>query len=55
MRVVYVRKEGLFVCGYNLDRSRTGEDLLRGKEGSEVKSAGTSRAAVDAVSRELVD
>jgi predicted protein tyrosine phosphatase len=50
-----MKKKVLFVCSFNMDRSPTGEDLLKGKDDFEVKSAGTSRAAVKVVSAELVN
>jgi predicted protein tyrosine phosphatase len=45
----------LFVCGWNIDRSPTAEDLLKGKEGFEVKSAGTMPGARNKVSKELTE
>jgi predicted protein tyrosine phosphatase len=48
-------KKVLFICGYNIDRSTTAEDLFKGKEGFEVKSAGTRLGARNVVSEELID
>jgi predicted protein tyrosine phosphatase len=48
-------KRVLFVCSGNIDRSPTAEGLLRGKEGFEVKSAGTWVGARTAVSKELIN
>jgi len=48
-------KRVLFVCSGNLDRSPTAEALLRGKEGLDVKSAGTWKNAHTVVSKELID
>ena len=48
-------KKVLFVCSGNIDRSPTAEALLRGKEGFEVKSAGTWVGARTVVSKELTD
>jgi predicted protein tyrosine phosphatase len=48
-------KRILFVCSGNIDRSPTAEYLLRGKEGFEVKSAGTLKSAPTVVSRELMN
>jgi len=45
----------LFVCTGNMDRSPTAESLLRGKEGFEVKSAGTWIHARKRVSRSLIE
>jgi predicted protein tyrosine phosphatase len=45
----------LFVCGWNIDRSPTAEDLLKDREGFEVKSAGTRTGARNVVSKELID
>lgn len=47
-------KRVLFVCSGNVDRSPTAEALLRGKEGLEVRSAGTWEGARTVVSKELV-
>jgi len=48
-------KKVLFVCSGNVDRSPTAEALLRGKEGLEVKSAGTWKDAKTVVSKELIE
>ncbi len=48
-------KKVLFVCSGNVDRSPTAESLLKGKEGLEVKSAGTWACAKTVVSKELVN
>lgn len=48
-------KKVLFICSGNLDRSPTAEELLKGVEGLEVKSAGTLRSAPTVISRELVE
>ncbi len=45
----------LFVCGWNIDRSTTAEDLFKDKKGFEVKSAGTRPGARSRVSKELID
>ncbi len=45
----------LFVCTGNIDRSPTGEDLLRGREGFEVRSAGTMAGARRRVTEEDID
>jgi predicted protein tyrosine phosphatase len=50
-----MRKNILFVCTGNLDRSPTAEALLKGRKGLDVQSAGTSPIAVRRVSRDLVD
>ncbi|RLF08968.1 MAG: phosphotyrosine protein phosphatase [Thermoprotei archaeon] len=49
------RKRVLFVCTGNMYRSPTAEDLLKSKEGFEVKSAGTWPHAPRRVSRELIE
>ena len=48
-------KRVLFVCSGNVDRSPTAESLLKGKEGLEVRSAGTCSGARTIVSRELIE
>jgi predicted protein tyrosine phosphatase len=48
-------KKVLFVCSGNVDRSPTAESLLKGKEGLEVKSAGTLIGAKTVVSKDLVN
>jgi len=48
-------KKVLFICGWNIDRSPTAEDLLKDKEGYEVKSAGTRPGARNKVSKELTE
>ncbi len=45
----------LFVCSGNIDRSPTAEALLKGKEGFEVKSAGTWPFAPTVISKGLID
>ena len=45
----------LFVCTGNMDRSPTAESLLKGKEGFEVKSAGTWMHARNRISKALID
>jgi predicted protein tyrosine phosphatase len=45
----------LFVCGQNVDRSPTAEEMYRDVEGFEVRSAGVSYGATIPVTRELVD
>jgi len=47
-------KRVLFVCTGNMDRSPTAESLLSGKEGFEVKSAGTWIHARKRVSKALI-
>lgn len=54
MRDGRVVKRVLFVCSGNVDRSPTAEALLRGREGMEVKSAGTWGGAGTIVSKELI-
>jgi predicted protein tyrosine phosphatase len=41
----------LFVCTGNIDRSPTAEDLLRGKRGFDVRSAGTMAGARRALTK----
>lgn len=48
-------KRVLFVCSGNVDRSPAAEAILRGKDGLEVKSAGTWKDAKTVVSKELID
>lgn len=48
-------KRVLFVCGRNVDRSPTAEDMYKGAEGLEVKSAGTSIGATVPVTKELIE
>jgi predicted protein tyrosine phosphatase len=55
MRCASLKRKVLFVCSGNIDRSPTAEALLRGKEGFEVKSAGTWAGAPKVVSKELMD
>ena len=45
----------LFVCTGNLDRSPTAEDLFKGREAFEVKSAGTHIHARRRISQSLLD
>jgi predicted protein tyrosine phosphatase len=54
-RLVDMVKKVLFVCSGNVDRSPTAESLLKGKEGLEVKSAGTLIGAKTVVSKDLVN
>jgi predicted protein tyrosine phosphatase len=44
----------LFVCTANIDRSRTAEDLYRGDERYEVRSAGIAPFAAVPLTRELL-
>lgn len=55
MRCSSLARRVLFVCSGNIDRSPTAEALLRGKEGFEVKSAGTWAGARTVASKELID
>ncbi|MCS7120894.1 MAG: phosphotyrosine protein phosphatase [Nitrososphaerota archaeon] len=48
-------KRILFVCTGNMDRSPTAERLLKGKEGFEVKSAGTWIYARNRISKDLIE
>lgn len=48
-------KRVLFVCTGNMDRSPTAEALLKGKEGFEVKSAGTWIYSRTRISKDLID
>lgn len=48
-------KRVMFVCTGNMDRSPTAEALLKGREGLEVKSAGTWEGAQTVVSKELIN
>ncbi len=48
-------KKVLFVCSGNIDRSPTAEALLKGREGFDVKSAGTWPSAPTFISKELID
>jgi predicted protein tyrosine phosphatase len=48
-------KRVLFVCSGNVDRSPTAEALLKGKEGLEVRSAGTWSGARKVVSKALIE
>ncbi|UCE96408.1 MAG: protein tyrosine phosphatase [Candidatus Bathyarchaeota archaeon] len=50
-----MKRKVLFVCSGNIDRSPTAEALLRGKEGFEVRSAGTLVTAPKIVSKKLID
>jgi len=45
----------LFVCSANVSRSRTAEDMFKGREGLEVKSAGTRWTARNRVNEEMID
>ncbi|MGA2682981.1 MAG: phosphotyrosine protein phosphatase [Candidatus Bathyarchaeia archaeon] len=47
-------KKLLFVCGRNVDRSPTAENIFKGIAGLEVKSAGVSIGATVPLTRELV-
>jgi protein-tyrosine phosphatase len=48
------REHILFVCTANVDRSRTAEDLYRGDERYEVRSAGVAAFATEPLTRELL-
>jgi len=48
------KRKILFVCGQNVDRSPTAEDLFKKAENLEVKSAGVSYGATVPLTRELV-
>ena len=50
-----MNKKVLIVCGWNIDRSPTAEDMLKNRKGFEVKSAGTRVGARNLVSKELID
>ena len=50
-----MNKKLLVVCGWNIDRSPTAEDILKNRKGFEVKSAGTRVGARNLVSKELID
>jgi len=43
------------VCGRNVDRSLTAEEMFRNVEGLEVKSAGVSFGATVPVTKDLID
>jgi len=45
----------LFVCGRNVDRSPTAEEMFGTVEGAEVRSAGVSLGATVPVTRDLID
>jgi len=45
------KKRVLFVCSGNLDRSPAAEELFKGREGFEVKSAGTLKSAPTTLSK----
>ena len=45
----------LFVCTYNIDRSRTAEDIYSTRQDLEVKSAGTSEYAATTLNNELLE
>jgi predicted protein tyrosine phosphatase len=47
-------KRMLFVCGRNVDRSPTAEDMFKDIAGLEVKSAGVSYGATVPLTRELI-
>jgi predicted protein tyrosine phosphatase len=47
-------KRILFVCGRNVDRSPTAEDMFKGIIGLEVKSAGASYGATVPLTKELI-
>ena len=44
----------LFICGRNVDRSPTAEDLFENIEGFEVKSAGVFYGATNPLTKELI-
>ena len=48
-------KKLLFICTSNITRSPTCEDILRGSDIYETRSAGTSFTAVVHVSQDLID
>ncbi len=48
------KKRWLFVCTENIDRSPTAEEIFHGKEGLEVRSAGTSNVARNVVTNTLI-
>jgi predicted protein tyrosine phosphatase len=48
------RERILFVCTANVDRSRTAEDLYRGDERYEVRSAGVAAFATVRLTRDLL-
>jgi len=50
-----VTRKVLFVCTGNMDRSPTAESLLSGREGFEVKSAGTWIYARKRISKALIE
>ncbi len=54
-RKIMKNKHILFVCTGNIDRSPTAEALLRGKQGLEACSAGTSMNAYRRLSPSLID
>ena len=45
----------LFICSGNRDRSPTAEDLFRGSQRYETKSAGTHPVAVRRITQDLID
>ncbi|MGD0071591.1 MAG: phosphotyrosine protein phosphatase [Candidatus Bathyarchaeia archaeon] len=45
----------LFVCGANVDRSPTAEELFKDIDGLEVKSAGVSFGATNPITKELIE
>jgi len=53
--VKFFDKESVACVQRNIDRGPTAEALLKGKEGLEVKSAGTWAGARTVVSKELID
>ena len=53
--VNYLVKKVLFVCSENTQRSPTAEELLRGRNGFEVLSAGTWAYARRHISIDLID
>ena len=45
----------LFVCGRNVDRSPTAEDMFKNFKGFEVKSAGVSYGTTNPLTKELIE
>jgi predicted protein tyrosine phosphatase len=49
------KRKVLFVCGRNVDRSPTAEDMFKDITGLEVKSAGVSYGATVPLTKELIE
>lgn len=49
------KKRVLFVCTGNVDRSPTAEEMFGNIEGIETRSAGTSIAATNRITKELIE